>query len=99
MKKNPQQNRLVLEGTEEEEILSRLSERVEKAVSTIQQLRKERDDLRARLAKAEETVKQREDDSGRLSTVETDYERFKGERVEIRSRIERILENLESLES
>ena len=37
------------EQMEEAEILARLSERVEKAVATIQELRRERDQLRARV--------------------------------------------------
>lgn len=100
MKKNKEtQNQLVLEGTEEEEILARLSDRVEKAVAIIQQLRKERDELKSRLSGAEESLNQSQDSSARLSSMESDNERFLQERQEIRSRIERILDNLESLDA
>ena len=100
MKKNKEtQNQLVLEGTEEEEILARLSDRVEKAVAIIQQLRKEREELKARLIRAEESLNQRQDSSARLSSMESDNQRFLQERQEIRSRIERILDNLESLDA
>jgi len=68
----------------EEEILARLKERVEKAVAIIQDLRRERDALKAELAK-------RPDSNERLEQLEK-------ERDEIRNRIESILSNLESLE-
>ena len=63
---------------------SRLKERVDKAVSIIQDLRRERDALKAELA-------QRPDSSERLEQLER-------ERTEIRNRIESVLSNLESLE-
>ena len=49
-------DQMSLAGTEEAEILARLSERVEKAVGTIQELRKERDQLRARVEELEGLV-------------------------------------------
>ena len=70
---------------EEEDILSRLQERVDKAIATIQELRRERDSLRAKLDE--------------LSSIEEDYERFQKERGEIRNRIESILSNLEALDA
>lgn len=70
---------------EEAEILARLSERVEKAVATIQELRRERDELRARVAE--------------LEGGEEEQERLRRERGEIRDRIENILASLEALES
>ena len=69
---------------EEEEILARLSERVEKAVATIQELRRERDELRARIEE--------------LESGEEEQERLRRERGEIRDRIEGILASLEALE-
>jgi hypothetical protein len=75
---------LPLAGTEEAEILARLSERVERAVAMIQELRKERDELRAKLAEH--------------TTLEEEHDRFKQERGEIRDRIETILHSLERLE-
>jgi uncharacterized protein YhaN len=75
---------MTLSGSEEE-ILARLKERVEKAMSIIQELRRERDALKAQLA-------ERPDSSERLDQLER-------ERNEIRNRIESILSNLESLES
>ena len=69
---------------EEAEILARLSERVEKAVATIQELRRERDQLRARVAE--------------LEGGEEEQERLRRERTEIRDRIENILASLEALE-
>lgn len=69
---------------EEAEILAQLSERVEKAVAMIQELRKERDQLRARVAE--------------LEGGEEEQERLRRERGEIRDRIENILASLEALE-
>jgi FtsZ-binding cell division protein ZapB len=70
---------------DETEILSRLSERVEKAVATIQELRRERDHLRARVEE--------------LEAAGEEHERFVKERSEIRNRIETILGSLEALDS
>ncbi len=98
MKKKNEAEQLVLEGTEEEEILARLSQRVERAVTLIQELRKERDTLRSRLKAAEDKLRDQEGHAGKLEDLESEYERFQGERVEIRSRIERILGSLESLD-
>ena len=85
MKKNRDNDQLALAGTEEAEILGRLSERVEKAVQMIQELRRERDKLRARVEE--------------LESRDEDIDRFRKERGEIRDRIETILSTLETLES
>ncbi|MGZ5432463.1 MAG: cell division protein ZapB [Thermoanaerobaculia bacterium] len=84
MKKTRDNDQMALAGTEEAEILARLSERVEKAVGTIQELRRERDQLRARIEE--------------LEGGEEEQERLKRERSEIRERIESILSSLEGLE-
>ena len=84
MKKNGKDSQLALAGTEEAEILNRLSERVERAVTTIQELRRERDQLRARVEE--------------LESAQEEHERFAKERGEIRERIESILGSLEALE-
>ncbi len=91
MKKNRDNEQMALAGTEEDEILGRLSERVEKAVGTIQELRRERDTLRARVEELESRV--RDQDS-----IDEEHERFRKERGEIRDRIESILSSLETLE-
>ena len=78
--------------TDEEDILARLHERVEKAIATIQELRRERDALRAKLAQAESGA------SERVASLEEDCARYQKERDEIRNRIESILSNLESLD-
>lgn len=74
---------MTLSGAEDE-VLARLQERVEKAVATIQELRRERDALKAKLEAPSE--------------VQDEVERLKGERDEIRTRIETILANLEVLD-
>jgi len=86
MKKKTTEEQLSLAGTEEGEILARLNERVEKAVQLIQDLRRERDALKTELQQR-----------GQAGTEE--LERLRGERSEIRDRIETILGNLETLDA
>ena len=92
MKKKTTEEQMSLAGTEEGEILAKLSERVERAVQTIQELRRERDELKARAEKAEAELGER----GEAEAEELD--RFRRERSEIRDRIETILSNLEELD-
>jgi cell shape-determining protein MreC len=89
--KTKDDEQLPLDGTDEGEILARLSERVERAVAMIQELRKERDTLRARLAETEARLTE-------MTSLEEESDRFKRERGEIRQRIETILSSLETLE-
>jgi FtsZ-binding cell division protein ZapB len=98
VKKNRDNDQLSLAGTEEGEILGRLNDRVEKAIATIQELRRERDTLRRQLEDATARIQEQGDAADRASTLEEDNERFKRERSEIRDRIESILGNLEALE-
>jgi FtsZ-binding cell division protein ZapB len=81
------------ETNEEDDILARLQERVDKAIATIQELRRERDALRAKLEQAEAGA------SEKMASLEDDCARFQRERDEIRDRIESILANLESLDA
>lgn len=89
---------MAIQGTEEVEILNRLADRVERAVSTIAELRREREQLRSRLDEVEGELKALEESSTRLIEVEEENSRFRAERDEIRDRIERMLANLESLD-
>jgi FtsZ-binding cell division protein ZapB len=98
VKKNRDNDQLSLAGTEEGEILGRLNDRVEKAIATIQELRRERDTLRRQLDEATARLQEQGDAADRASTLEEDNERFKRERSEIRDRIESILGSLEALE-
>jgi FtsZ-binding cell division protein ZapB len=98
VKKNRDNDQLTLAGTEEGEILGRLNDRVEKAITTIQELRRERDTLRRQLDEATSQLQQQGDAAERASTLEEDNDRFKKERSEIRDRIESILGSLEALE-
>ena len=84
MKKKTTEEQMALSGTEEEQILAKLSERVDRAVAMIQELRKERDELKARL--------------GDFEANGEEHERLKRERGEIKTRIETILSSLEALE-
>ncbi len=99
MKKNRDNEQTAANGSEEAEILARLSERVERAVAMISELRRERDGLKTRLAEAEAKLQEQEGASDRLSALEEDHERFRKERSEIRNRIETILGNLEALDA
>ena len=92
MKKKTTEEQMPLAGTEEGQILARLSERVDRAVQMIQELRRERDSLKSRLEKAEEQAAQSDGAASRLIELE-------GERSEIRNRIESILSSLETLEA
>lgn len=98
MKKTKDNDQMTLAGTEEGEILSRLNERVEKAIATIQELRRERDTLRRQLEDATAQLQEHGQATERASSLEEDNDRFKRERDEIRDRIESILGNLEALE-
>lgn len=92
MKKTKDDEQMALDGAQEAEILARLSERVERAVAMIQELRRERDTLRTQLAEAEGKLEA-------MTTLEEESDRFRRERGEIRDRIETILSTLETLES
>jgi FtsZ-binding cell division protein ZapB len=98
VKKNRDNDQLSLAGTEEGEILGRLNDRVEKAITMIQELRRERDTLRRQLDEATARLHEQGEATERASSLEEDNERFKQERSEIRDRIESILSNLEALE-
>jgi FtsZ-binding cell division protein ZapB len=84
VKKKTTEEQMALAGTEEGQILAKLSERVDKAVQVIKDLRRERDELKAKLESIEGT--------------DQEVDRLKSERTEIRSRIETILSSLEGLE-
>ncbi len=99
MKKNPNNDETTLTDTDEAEILERLSARVEKAVSTIQELRRERDELRTRVDELETRLRDSDETSTRLTSLEEEHDRFRKERGEIRNRIETILGSLEALET
>lgn len=96
--KKTKEEQLALAGTEEGEILARLSERVERAIATINDLRRERDALKTRAEEAEAKLRDQDDASERLTSLEEEHERFARERGEIRNRIETILGSLEVLD-
>ena len=98
MAKNTNSTQMEMGEAAETEILERLSARVEKAVSMIQELRRERDQLRARVDELEARVADSDETSTRLESLEEEYDRFRKERGEIRDRIESILSNNEELE-
>jgi FtsZ-binding cell division protein ZapB len=94
--KKTKEDQMSLAGTEEAEILGRLNERVERAVALIQELRRERDALKTQLEAAEAKVRDQENATERVTTLEEENDRFQKERGEIRNRIESILSNLEA---
>ena len=96
--KKTKEEQIPLSGSDEAEILSRLSARVEKAIGTIGELRRERDALRKRLEEVEGQLREEETAGERLSALEEEQERFRSERSEMRERIETLLSNLEALD-
>lgn len=98
MKKKNDNDQMSLAGTEEGEILARLNDRVDKAIATIQALRRERDTIRRELEEATARLQAQGDTAERATSLEEDNERFRRERGEIRNRIESILASLEGLE-
>jgi FtsZ-binding cell division protein ZapB len=98
LRKKTTEGQMPLAGTEEGQILARLSERVDRAVQTIQELRRERDTLQARLNEVEAQLRDNDGATTRLRSLEEEHDRFKHERGEIRGRIESILSSLETLD-
>ncbi len=96
--KKTREEQLTLAGTEEGEILAKLADRVERAIATIQTLRKERDTLKKRLEEVETEAKSKADAGQKLSALEEEHSRFQQERGEIKNRIESLLSSLESLD-
>jgi hypothetical protein len=74
VKKKSAEDQMTLAGTAEGEILARLSERVEKAVQMIQELRRERDALQAKLDDHERFRKERDEIRNRIETILTSLE-------------------------
>lgn len=73
---------------EELDVLARLSERVESAIGTIGQLRRERDELRQKLAEFQSKAED-------PKALDEEIERLRAERDEVRERIEKLLSRLE----
>ena len=69
MKKKTTDGQMPLAGTEEEQILERLSERVDRAVKMIQELRRERDELKARLESASDHEAERSEIRNRIEGI------------------------------
>lgn len=63
-----------LSGTEEGQILARLNDRVEKAIHMIQELRRERDALKARLDESEKFREERVAIRNRIETILSNLE-------------------------
>jgi len=78
--------------------LDRLAERVDGAVRVIRALRKERDELKARLQESEARAAGLESDSTKIEDLLSERESWAQERDEIRARIERILGKLDQLD-
>jgi len=69
LKKKTMEGQMPLAGTEEEQILARLSERVDRAVKMIQDLRRERDELKARLESATDHEAERSEIRNRIENI------------------------------
>ena len=97
--KKTKEEQMSLAGTEEGEILTKLNERVERAITTITDLRRERDALKKRAEEAEARLREQGEASEKLTSLEEEHARFGRERSEIRNRIEGILSSLETLDN
>ena len=97
--KKTKDEQMSLAGTEEGEILTKLNERVERAIATITELRRERDALKKRAEEAEAKLRDASDAGEKLTSLEEEHAKFSRERSEIRNRIEAILGSLESLDA
>ncbi len=69
MKKKTSEEQLALAGTEEGQILARLNERVDKAIQTIQSLRKERDELKAQIEEGDKFRAERAEIRDRIEGI------------------------------
>jgi FtsZ-binding cell division protein ZapB len=69
VKKKTSEEQMPLAGTEEGQILARLNDRVEKAIQTIQALRKERDELKARSEESERFSAERVEIRNRIEKI------------------------------
>lgn len=100
MKKNVKANDdpTLLAETEEGDLLGRLTDRVDKAVATIQKLKKERDALQKRLAEVENQLQEAGVNGEELADTREELERYRSERDEVRTRISGLLESLASLD-
>ena len=69
MKKKTSDGQIPLGGGDEGEILARLSERVDRAVKMIQDLRRERDELKSKLAEYDDLEYERAEIRSRIESV------------------------------
>jgi len=97
-KKNKDNDQLSIEGTEEMEILARLTERVDKAVDLIQKLRKENESLKGVLEEKEKDLAaaavSRKETEEAMASLKARVEEIEGEGGE---RLEEAEEELERL--
>jgi FtsZ-binding cell division protein ZapB len=104
-KKNRDNDQLSIEGTEEMEILGRLTERVDRAVELIQKLRKENESLKSRLEDRDKELtdaatarKKAEDAAAELKTRVDELEGDSGERIEeIEGELEQLMEERKAI--
>ncbi|HUO84314.1 MAG TPA: hypothetical protein VM534_04290 [Thermoanaerobaculia bacterium] len=82
----------------ESEVLERLADRVEKAVVVIRELRRERDDLRQKLQRAEQRLAEQSQEGDAVADLQERIESFESERREIRGRVEKIIARLEMVD-
>lgn len=99
MKKNAKTNDETARlETEEGDLLGRLTDRVDKAVATIQKLKKEREALQKRLTEIENQLQEAGVDGEELADAREEIERLRSERDEVRSRVSGMLDSLAALD-
>lgn len=98
MAKKKKDDQMELIGPDGDQLIEELAKKIDSAVSTIRDLRKERDALRDELEAANERLGELEQSGERLDELEREAGRFEEQKGEIRNRIEALLEKFERLE-
>lgn len=89
---------MVFNPGEENDVLARLGDRIETAIATIQQLQRERDELRKKLASAQDQMRSADGAGSDATELREELERLRSERDEVRGRLSKLLANLDRLE-
>jgi chromosome segregation ATPase len=79
---------------QESDALSRLEDRIQRAVALVLQLRQEKDSLTNRLNQTESSLAESRNDNARLSD---EIQTLKTERQQVRGRLEKLLDHIDQL--
>ena len=79
---------------QESDALSRLEDRIQRAVALVLQLRQEKDSLTNKLNQTESSLAESRDENARLSD---EIQTLKTERQQVRGRLEKLLDHIDQL--